>query len=139
MVRKRDWYFPSDNDKVACKHVGNNEGERPLARWMPHVRGDTVIGGPVQWLQEKLVCNSWNKSSIEVDTCAETDLEWKFVVGIDETMLPCEIGLYLDFNVNESGLPSGCPGFENFNPEGWGEWLSEPYPHHKNWWNRWTR
>lgn len=140
MARRHDWYFPSDHNKVACKHVGNDKGERPSARWMPHVRGDTEVGGPVQWIQEKLICNSWNISSIQVDTCPETDLEWKFVVGIDETMLPCEMGFYLDFDVDSNGIPSGCPGFENFNPEGWGgdDMFNSSWGGIKNWWNRWT-
>ena len=26
----------------------------------------------------------------------------------------CEIGLHLDFDVDENGAPSGCPGLEHF-------------------------
>ncbi len=28
--------------------------------------------------------------------------------------LSCEIGMYLDFNVTDDGLPYGCPGLEVF-------------------------
>ena len=33
--------------------------------------------------------------------------------------LPCEIGLYFDFNVTDDGIPYGCPGLDNFNPAMW--------------------
>ena len=33
--------------------------------------------------------------------------------------LPCEIGLYFDFEVTDDGVPYGCPGFESFKPEYW--------------------
>jgi len=138
MARRRDWYFPSDHGKVACKHLGNDRGERPLARWMPHVRGDKVTGGPVQWLQEKLVCRRWNKTSIVVDTCPEADLIWRFVNGIDETMLPCEIGLFVHFNVSATGIPFGCQGFEKFNMEHWGG-FDPATGFIRNHWNRWTK
>jgi len=138
MARKHDWYFPSDHGKVPCKHVGDNLGRRPEARWMPHVRGDKTTGGPVQWLQEKKVCRTWNKTNFAVDTCAEEDLIWRFVNGIDETMLPCEIGLFIDFPVDENGIPYGCEGFEMFNMEHWGGWDPET-GFIKNHWNRWTK
>ncbi len=28
--------------------------------------------------------------------------------------LPCEMGLYFDFDVTEDGIPYGCPGLEVF-------------------------
>ena len=36
---------------------------------------------------------------------------WRFILGVDEMALPCEIGMYLDFNVTDDGIPYGCPGF----------------------------
>ena len=41
--------------------------------------------------------------------------QWRFVPGIDETALPCEMGLYKQFSVDEDGYPYGCPGLEYFN------------------------
>ena len=29
----------------------------------------------------------------------------------------CEIGLLFDFDVDENGIPSGCPGFEHFSAD----------------------
>jgi len=40
---------------------------------------------------------------------------YNFIVGRDEVALNCDIGLYLDFNVDERGIPSGCTGLEHFN------------------------
>ena len=41
--------------------------------------------------------------------------QYRFISGLDEMALPCEIGLYFDFNVTADGIPSGCPGLELFN------------------------
>ena len=46
--------------------------------------------------------------------------------------LPCEIGLYFDFEVTDDGVPYGCPGFEAFKPEIWNTshaatWTRVPY------------
>jgi hypothetical protein len=46
--------------------------------------------------------------------------KFKFIVGIDETSLSFEFGLYRDFQV-ENGAPKGCPGLENFNLAKWAE------------------
>jgi len=126
LAKKQDWYFPSDQPQSLCKRVGNESGQRPSARWVTHVRGDTVAGGPVQWLQEKLVCRNYDMSSPMPDTCATNDLQWKFVVGIDETMLSGDMGLYKQFDVDANGIPTGCKGvsgdtgFKDFNLDSWG-------------------
>jgi hypothetical protein len=44
---------------------------------------------------------------------------YSFVSGLDTMTLPCEIGLYFDFEVTDDGVPYGCPGFEDFKPENW--------------------
>ena len=51
--------------------------------------------------------------------------------------LPCEIGLYFDFEVTDDGVPYGCPGFESFKPEIWNTshaatWTRVPYYHPVN-------
>lgn len=138
LAKKKDWYYPT-GAAAPCKRVGNATGHRPVARWVPHVRGDTVAGGPVQWLQEKLVCPHWNPDSQEMDTCDESELKWKFVMGLDETALPCEMGLYVDFQVDPNGIPSGCPGFENFNMEKWGGIRDTDAGGLKNYHYTWTR
>eukprot|EP00929_Paragymnodinium_shiwhaense_P093290 TRINITY_DN5343_c0_g1_i10.p1 TRINITY_DN5343_c0_g1~~TRINITY_DN5343_c0_g1_i10.p1 ORF type:complete len:402 (+),score=65.26 TRINITY_DN5343_c0_g1_i10:141-1208(+) len=35
---------------------------------------------------------------------------WKFLWGRDHAMLNTDMGLYLDFQVDQHGLPTGCPG-----------------------------
>ena len=42
---------------------------------------------------------------------------YRFISGLDEMALPCEMGLYFDFNVTADGTPSGCPGFEKFSKD----------------------
>ena len=41
--------------------------------------------------------------------------KYKFISGVDEMALSCEMGLYYDFNVTDDGIPFGCPGFS----QGW--------------------
>jgi hypothetical protein len=40
---------------------------------------------------------------------------YRFISGVDEMALSCEMGLYYDFNVTDDGIPYGCDGFT----EGW--------------------
>ena len=56
-----------------------------------------------------------DKNGINWDGCER----YRFVVGLDTMALPCEIGLYFDFNVTDDGVPFGCPGLEHFTPEAW--------------------
>lgn len=59
IAKKDDWQYDTllmHEPTCARGTVGNAEGERPKARWVTHTRGDTRTGGPVQWIQEKLVC-----------------------------------------------------------------------------------
>ena len=38
--------------------------------------------------------------------------KFRFVSGIDETALSCEMGLYFEFGTDYNGYPTGCPGFD---------------------------
>jgi len=131
LASKRDWFFPSGEKE--CVTVGNANGERPEARWVAHVRGDTTVGGPVQWLQEKLVCPTCSRAktgSKQHDCCTNGVPEgghcrpgcetWRFVSGLDEQALSCEYGLYRAFEVDGNGIPKGCRGLEDFNMDKWG-------------------
>ena len=40
-------------------------------------------------------------------------------LGQDEIALNCEVGLYLDFKVSDTGIPYGCSGLETFNNTVW--------------------
>jgi len=115
LAKKNDWYYPTEGRTDGeCAGVGNSKGEKPEARWMPVAWGDTVVGGNVQWLNEKLVCMADNPN------CTEAEEVWRFVSGADETMLSSDMGLYLDFDTDQNGIPFGCEGFEDFNMEKWG-------------------
>ena len=53
---------------------------------------------------------------------------YRFISGIDEMALPCEMGLYFDFQ-NKDGFPTGCPGFAEFDgsqTEYWRTWSNLP-------------
>jgi hypothetical protein len=52
-----------------------------------------------------------NQTDGNVDRGCE---RYRFISGRDEIAMNCEIGLYLDFNVEENGSPSGCAGLEHF-------------------------
>ena len=44
--------------------------------------------------------------------------QMNFIFGRDEMAINADIGLYLDFNVTEDGIPYGCGNLENFSPDG---------------------
>eukprot|EP00927_Polykrikos_kofoidii_P074379 TRINITY_DN70365_c0_g1_i1.p1 TRINITY_DN70365_c0_g1~~TRINITY_DN70365_c0_g1_i1.p1 ORF type:complete len:716 (+),score=97.82 TRINITY_DN70365_c0_g1_i1:89-2236(+) len=127
LVGKRDFRFKGDN----CRQVGDAWGQKPKARWLPHVRGDTTAGGPVHWIQEKLICpekcgtkRAWKNDCCttgvpEGGLCRPNCQQWTFASGLDEMALPSEIGLYLDFEVDKDKIPYGCPNLTDFNLENW--------------------
>merc|ERR1719232_1724602 len=49
---------------------------------------------------------------------------YRFISGIDEMALPCEMGLYFEFQNRGNGFPTGCPGFANFDGTNWQTWSS---------------
>jgi len=150
IVGKRDFMMKVGGD---CQGVGDAYGKPGLARWLPHTQRDGVDGGPVQWIQEKLVCPVCNNGVSEgwspSTCCNRTQLipkgghcvpdnnrgpssvlpgaddnvnggceMYKFIVGVDESALSSEIGLYLDFK-EINGAPAGCKGLEKFNSTWW--------------------
>jgi len=141
MLTLEDEYFFNDN---ACTKVTDAWGNKPKTRWAAHVRADTPNGGPVHWIHFNYVCPNCvrdpdhdccaNNPNPEINFCrpdpgreeyhpsAEGDNNvnngceaYRFISGVDEMALSCEIGLYYDFNVTEDGIPYGCPGFT----DGW--------------------
>ena len=99
---------------------GRGEPHPPGHRPTQHSASRQATKAERQRWQEKLVWPDWNPDSQEMDTCDESELKWKFVMGLDETALRCEMGLYMDFQVDTSGIPSGFSGFEDLNMEKWG-------------------
>ena len=46
---------------------------------------------------------------------------WRFIIGLDEMAMSCEVGLYLDFGVRD-GAPTGCSGrLDNFHMGQWAQ------------------
>eukprot|EP00931_Biecheleriopsis_adriatica_P112518 TRINITY_DN8716_c0_g1_i1.p1 TRINITY_DN8716_c0_g1~~TRINITY_DN8716_c0_g1_i1.p1 ORF type:complete len:698 (+),score=89.13 TRINITY_DN8716_c0_g1_i1:64-2157(+) len=73
MVEKEDWYYPREKrNEIAidrnCAGIGNSKGERPKARWRLNNNNElpkdprcpTCGSGPVQWINEKLICSCWD-------------------------------------------------------------------------------
>lgn len=144
IVGKPDWYYEHGPGK--CDYRGDAYGNKGKARWMPHVRLDSKDGGPVQWIQEKLVCPDCRKGKGEcckagvvpaggfckpdnnrdpgsILPAADDNVnagceKYRFIIGVDEAATSSEIGLYLDFKVHD-GMPYGCPGLEAFNATMW--------------------
>eukprot|EP00493_Phyllostaurus_siculus_P017741 UN18015 len=44
---------------------------------------------------------------------------YRNILGLDETAIPAEMGLYFDFSVDENMIPYGCDGWEKFNRGTW--------------------
>jgi len=148
MVKKNEWLY----DDGSCTPIGDAFGKKARSRWVPHVRHDTTRGGPVQWINEKLVChncradpsnaccqnlatglscqpdNGRTKSDDPDDNENGGCERFRFISGVDETMLNSDIGLYLSFGVDADGAPNGCRGFESFKSGMWNSYA-----------NSWTR
>jgi len=131
------WFFDEDT----CYPVGDAYGNRPKSRWLAHARAATHRGGPIFWIHENLVCPNPKRYDIYNDfekACLDeagegmvcradprdangNDLDenqgcerFRFIVGIDEIAMNCEMGLYKEFEVDD-GIIHGCPGLEHFN------------------------
>ena len=97
-------------------------------------------GGPVMWVNEKQRCADCNSVTFkDTDCCTQApegmqckpdkdlDLEpgtrrcerFRNNGGQDEISMNCEVGLYLDFKVSDTGIPYGCSGLESFNNTVW--------------------
>ena len=135
---ERRWFF---NDG-SCTKVGDAYNNKPFRRWIAGARGDTENNGPVHWISENYVCPNCARSQDSEDKCcknvpqgnfcvpdslnrtekspAQLSRPWefcesyRFISGIDEMALPCEMGLYFEFQNRGNGFPTGCPGFVDF-------------------------
>ena len=131
------WFF----DDNSCYPVGDAYGNRPKSRWVAHARAATHRGGPIFWIHENLVCPNpkrYDRYNAATKKCIDeaeegmvckadardadgNDLNvnggcerFRFISGIDEIAMNCEMGLYKDFEVDD-GIIHGCPGLEHFN------------------------
>ena len=109
-----------------------------------YIISDTPNGGPVHWIHFNYVCPNCvkepehgcclNNPNPEVNFCrpdpgretyhpsVEGDNNenggceaYRFISGVDEMAMSCEMGLYYDFKVSDDGIPYGCDGFT----QGW--------------------
>jgi len=145
---EKRWFYDDD----ACTPVGDAYNNKPVRRWTAHYRGDTTNNGPVHWISENYVCPNCARNINADHSCCQNIPEgnfcvpdalnmtektpnqlsqpWKyceayrFISGIDEMALPCEMGLYFEFQNRGNGFPTGCPGLENFDGTNWQTWSS---------------
>jgi len=70
-----------------------------------------------------VACHPDNNRSPDSDSVAADDDEyggceqWRIIRGREATMLSTDMGLYLDFDVQEDGKPTGCNGLGRFTEE----------------------
>jgi len=154
MSGKREHYMLSDD----CTPMGDAWGQPAAATYVTHVRGDLTSGGPVMWFQEKLTCplacfkggddpccrNLPPGASCQpdggrgngTDALLSDDDVWggcerfRGISGMGQNMISAEIGLFYNFSIDEHKIPTGCPGFENFNTANfiadWGTRVAKP-------------
>ena len=132
-------------DDTSCVPLGDAEGRKPKTRWLARVREKTKNGGPVAWIHENYRGpNCVSKSMAEKDLQFDWDLccngqemvpdadlmeddpdvnegceRFAMNFGLDEQAMSAELGLYLNFDVDEEGVPFGCSGLEYFKRENW--------------------
>ena len=132
MITDETRWFYNDNQ---CTKVGDAHHNKPVRRWTTHYRGDTANMGPVHWISESYVCpncvadpehrccqnvpeglfctpdalNLTDKTPDQFNHAGENCETFHFISGIDEMALTCEMGLYFEFQNNNS-FPTGCPG-----------------------------
>ena len=90
-------YYPLDSFDKACVKAA---GPGMTCKADPAVLGSTIP-------------RTRNQTDADYNIGCE---RFRFIIGRDEIALNCELGLYLNFTVN-NGIISGCPGFEDFNAE----------------------
>ena len=127
-----------------CRPQTDSEGREGKGRWVTNVRKQTENGGPAFWIHETYRCYpSCDESKFSDHHCCKDRQEGQFckpdsdlmeddpngvnggceqmmlIFGADEMAINSEIGLYLDFQVTDDGIPYGCPNLEGFNTESW--------------------
>jgi hypothetical protein len=112
LTGKRDWFFFPGSD---CRVTGDQFGQRALAHFRVVFWGNLATTGPMQWIQEKVVCDPakgapYQNSSTIGSRVRAPKCHWKQGSLVDtapvaETMMNSDMGLYRTFNVDEQGLP----------------------------------
>jgi len=115
LAMKPDWYFPAGGN-IAHRPCGknivdNSTGERPVARFKTFAWGDTDVGGPVQWVQEKLVCPQchdvnllWGKPYYE--KCCKPKMSTQFEANLNQTLAELKAIDYAQGPLNKPNCPA---------------------------------
>ena len=131
---------PNFEDKL-CTAETLADGSLGAVKYLAFTERQTQSGGPVMWVNFKHRCPNCNSNLYKDTACCtqapeglqcKPDEESDFSglgfgrcerfntnLGQDEIALNCEVGLYLDFKVSDTGIPYGCSGLEAFNNTVW--------------------
>ena len=115
--------------KGECKLIGDEDGNPGPVTYKTFTFRKTSNGGPVMWVNFRERCADcrWKKKAKkpfcqnvpENKQCHPEGVKANLNKGQDEIAMNCEIGLYLDFKVSETGIPYGCEGLTAFNNTMW--------------------
>ena len=146
-VKEKEWFLESE-DGDTCTFVGDARGNKPDTKWVPTVVGFTENGGPIHWIRfhyacpycgskprsqklikrwerccpgrpEGLACIPDNATRNDVDDIEGCE-RFRLSIPKEEMMMNAEAGLYFKFD-EENGIPTNCPGLENFNFDTWND------------------
>jgi len=127
MVSQEDWFF-EDN---MCTQRGTSSNVRGPARWRVKASAAFLNKAPVEWIQEKEICYNcdWAKTNQfpatlpwfgrkktreacegvqDTKICIPGTEVWRFNWGRDDAGTQADLGMLLDFKVDEEGFPYGC-------------------------------
>ena len=100
----------------ACPYCGHRPTKGFVHEFLA-MEYDKCCGEKIE--NKKKMCKPNNKPrNFKNDHDADNCERFRFAFGEDEMAMNCEMGLYLQFDV-ENGIPKNCPGLENFNMENW--------------------
>jgi len=130
-------YDPRKYGKVPIKPVGDAYGNPGKTRWKARSRMEDLKCGPGFWRHEYKTCQDCHvpegklphlNKNADRSACDNAPMlgngtqaycvpgteNYRFIKD-PEVALNVEIGLIIDFEVDEDGFAKGCPGLENFN------------------------
>ena len=102
------WYIPTTD----CNKIGNAVGDLPQSKMMIKANGHSIGGGPIQFMRYQDACPDCEHPDDPnyggEECCAPENIpeglicnpecqKYRIVEGSAETMLNCDMGLYLDF------------------------------------------
>merc|ERR1711892_908221 len=142
MVNEDSWFIPTND----CEKGGDVSGEKTKTKFKIKENRDSVGGGPVQYLRFQDACPDCShpqNSNYGGSKCCDPEnipegllcnpecQKYRLISGNDETLLNCDMGLYLGFDVEDDWRTVGCAGLERFNYTMWSKRYIMPFYNHE--------